>query len=92
MLPECRLVTCLKQLESDSAEQGAVGLAFVATAALNIIADLNESFISSREIACLADLILEFRREGHDELLEYLMNDMPDCAVCAALATHLRGA
>jgi hypothetical protein len=89
MLPECKLVARLEEIENDSLKKGDVGLGVVARSALNIIADASENSLKQGDIDCLADLIFEFANEGQGDLLTYLRGDTHDCPICAELAKHL---
>lgn len=89
MLPHCKLVRLLKDICGSAQEMGAVGLSLVAAAALDIIRDACEEFMTEGDVACLADLVAEIRNEGHTGLTVYLQADAPDCALCAALARRL---
>jgi hypothetical protein len=86
----CTLVATLKEIASDCEKNAAVGLSYVAHAALNIIRDIGEGGIKSLDIACLADLVTEIANEGYGQtLLAYLHQDAQDCDICQALARHL---
>lgn len=87
---QCTLVSTLKEIASDCEKNAAVGLSYVAHAALNIIKDISEGGIKSLDIACLADLVTEIANEGYGHsLLAYLQQDAQDCDICAALAHRL---
>lgn len=87
--PSCRFVGILKDLAVESERVGARGLAYVAKGMLDIVTDVTREFLTDDDINTLADLVDEFRREGHGELFSYLREDYPDCHVCAALAKRL---
>ena len=87
---QCTLVSTLKEIASDCEKNAAVGLSYVADAALNIVRDISEGGIKSLDIACLADLVTEIANEGYgNSLLAYLQQDAQDCKICEALARHL---
>jgi hypothetical protein len=90
MLPECKLVALLRQIENSSHDAGGKGLAFVAKAAINIIEDISANYTAPSDIACLSDLLKEFAREGHGEALTYIRDGSPDCEICNALGRHLK--
>jgi hypothetical protein len=90
MLPNCKMIRFLKELESASEDSGAAGLAFVASAAVKIIEDINENFMSPVDIDCLADLVIEIRNEGYAGLQVYLEEDAQDCTICSALAERIK--
>lgn len=90
MFPPCQLVSLLQEIANHSEKTGAAGLALVARAALNIVADAHGEGLMPNDIACLGDLVIEFVQEGRSELLAYLKSDAPDCKICNALAADLR--
>jgi hypothetical protein len=92
MHPECRLVVLMRDIVASSRKSEAHGLCFVAQSALNIVEGLSANHVTPGDIACLADLIREFAREGYGEVLAYIEAGAPDCEVCAALNRHLQPA
>lgn len=88
-MPQCRFVRLLKELAIVTEAKGTHGLSYVAEAALKIVTDISHEYMSEADLACLADLVKEFRKEGYGQLFAYLHDDAPDCSICAALARRL---
>jgi len=84
------LIRFLRELESVSEDSGATGLAFIASAAMGIIEDINENFMSPVDIDCLADLVIEIRNEGYAGLQVYLEEGAQECKICNALVERIK--
>lgn len=85
MASECKMIRYLREL-AERKKDCDVGLAIAAEAALNIVADLRENFMTDRDAAILHLLVDEIRKSGHEALLGLLHSGVPDCDICAALA------
>lgn len=84
MSSECTTIQYLQRLSAP-----ATPLAEAASASLNIISDVREFKMTALDIACLHDLVDAIISEGHERLLAHLLEGMPDCDICAALAQRM---
>lgn len=86
----CKLTRFLEELHNGAEERHAVGLSYVAQAALGIIADIREERMTAQDVACLADLVAEIQHEGYAGLAVYLREDAAECEICAAVGKYLK--
>ncbi len=88
MFPECKLVRLLTAVKNGAHNHHLNGLEYVAGAALNIIRDAHNEYVSDYDSQIIAELILEIHSIGFldSELVAYLEADSADCGVCRAVA------
>lgn len=85
-MTECRLTTQLKNLASNRENDDAKNIAAAATAALNIIVDIQHESMTPFDLEYLAYLIAEIGQDKLGGLWSYLQSDALDCSICRALA------
>lgn len=91
MLPNCNLVTLLKTVQAGAHERHFTGLEYVADAALNIIRDAHNNYLTELDSQTIADLMREIERSGccSEPVAVYLQQNAHDCDICHAVAARL---
>jgi hypothetical protein len=89
MVHECRTIVSLRELAATDAKD--VGLARASSAALSIIADINQSRLSDGDVTCLSQLVDALSQEGQEKLVAHLEEDAADCRICGVLKQRISG-
>ncbi len=76
----CATVRCLKEFAGGNSRN-----ANVASYALSIVEDADESDLHDAVVACLHDLVTTIYSENALPLLDHLAQGIPDCKICETL-------
>jgi hypothetical protein len=87
---DCSTIQFLKTAANIEATLSAGVGAGPATSALKIVADIREYRMTENDVESLNWLVDGLVQTGHSALLSHLHAGMPDCAICAALATRMK--